>query len=192
MPTTVLTAPTDRRESRGEVDPVCGMTVNPEHCAGSHEHEGQTYYFCGKGCRDRFAEDPAQYLDRPKSPPVDEGRDLPSTGEVQYTCPMHPEVRAAGPGACPICGMALEPLAPTLEVEDDAELVDMTRRFRVSLVLTVPLFLLAMGGMRPGWPLHGLLPPVVQGWVELALATPVVLWGGAPFFVRFWRSLTGG
>jgi Cu+-exporting ATPase len=193
MPTPVLSAPPDRRESRAEVDPVCGMTVDPRHCAGSHVHQGQTYHFCGRSCQERFAEEPAQYLGRLKSPPVEARRDSPSADAVRiYTCPMHPEVRSPKPGPCPICGMALEPLAPSVEEEDDAELRDMTRRFWVSLVLTVPVFALAMGGMRPGWPLHGLLSPSVQAWVELALATPVVLWGGAPFFVRFWRSLRGG
>jgi P-type Cu+ transporter len=193
MPAPVLSAPPDRRESRAEVDPVCGMSVDPDHCAGSHTYQGRTYYFCGRSCQQRFAKEPAQYLGRLEPPPVEPRRDAPSTRGVRgYTCPMHPEVRAAGPGPCPICGMALEPLAPSLEEDDDAELRDMSRRFWVSLVLTLPVFALAMGGMRPGWPFHGLLPPGAQAWVELALTTPVVLWGGAPFFVRFWRSLRGG
>src|SRR5262249_41906632 len=125
MPTPVLSTPPGR-DVRAEVDPVCGMTVQPERCAGSHEYQGQTYYFCGRGCQERFAKEPARYLSRLKSPRVEQSPDSLSTSGVQYTCPMHPEVRAAGPGQCPICGMALEPLVPLLEEEDDAELRDMT------------------------------------------------------------------
>ncbi len=182
-----LTVTAAAGEPREEVDPVCGMAVDPERSAGTHVHEGRTYFFCNPSCQERFAEQPARYLDVPNAPPVEVPAESLPTGGV-WTCPMHPEVRAAGPGVCPKCGMALEPLVTTLEPEDDTELRDMTRRFRISLALTVPVFLLAMGGMRPGWPLHGFLSPAVQAWVELALATPVVLWGGAPFFARMWRS----
>jgi P-type Cu+ transporter len=171
---------------------VCGMTVDPSRAAGTHAHEGKTYYFCHRNCLERFAKRPEEYAGI-REPALGTGpASLAPTGSAVFTCPMHPEIREAGPGVCPICGMALEPIAPTLEPEDGSELADMTRRFRVSLGLTVPVFALAMAAMRPGWPLHGLLSPAAQGWIELALATPVVLWGGAPFFARMWSSLRTG
>jgi P-type Cu+ transporter len=168
------------------------MTVPPSRAAGTHVHEGRTYYFCGRRCQERFAAGPDEYAGIRESALNSGPAARVGPGATLYTCPMHPEIRAAGPGVCPKCGMALEPMAPTLEPEDDPELADMTRRFRVSLVLTVPVFLLAMASMRPGWPLHGLVSPAAQAWIELALATPVVLWGGAPFFARMWSSLKTG
>jgi Cu+-exporting ATPase len=163
------------------IDPVCGMTVDPASAAGSHTHAGQTYYFCSLHCRDRFAADPARYLSPQAPPPA-----MPS-GAGKWTCPMHPEIVRDGPGTCPICGMALEPRTVTAEAGENPELVDMTRRFWISLAATAPLLVIAMGAMIPG--LGHLLPARVQSWVELALATPVVLWGGWPFFVRFRDSL---
>jgi cation transport ATPase len=108
---------------------------------------------------------------------------------VEYTCPMHPEIVRPGPGACPICGMALEPRTTTARQEDNPELWDMTRRFWISLALTAPLLAVVMGDMLPGMPMQRLLPAGGQPWVELILATPVVLWGGAPFFQRGWTSI---
>ncbi len=179
--------PSDPRPGKDELDPVCGMRVDPRHAAGTHVHEGRTHYFCSIGCRERYTADPEKYSHAPAPSREMTPTEAPSREGV-YTCPMHPEVRQVGPGTCPKCGMALEPLAATLEPEDDSELRNMTRRFWIGLVLTVPVFLLAMGGMRPGWPLHGALSPAVQAWVELVLATPVVLWAGAPFFARMWQS----
>jgi len=181
-----------RREAMpAAVDPVCGMRVDPARSAGTHEHGGRTYYFCNPGCRERFAAEPERYLSPGPSGAGPGGADLPRTdappGTV-YTCPMHPEVRQARPGACPKCGMALEPEAPSAREEDNPELRDMTRRFWVGLVLTLPVFFLAMGGMLPGRPLHGMGVALVP-WVELFLATPVVLWAGWPFFQRMAASL---
>ncbi|HSE02732.1 MAG TPA: heavy metal translocating P-type ATPase [Methylomirabilota bacterium] len=167
-------------------DPVCGMDVTPGDAAGgSAEHAGTTYWFCNPRCRAQFVADPARYLDPPKAPP-----DHRASGEDTrvYTCPMHPEVRRVGPGSCPKCGMALEPLEVTADEGPSPELVDMTRRFWVSLVLTVPVLGLAMGEMvAPA--LLTALGPTAWLWIQLALSAPVVLWGGWPFFVRGAQSL---
>ena len=164
-------------------DPVCGMTVAADG-PHQHEHGGQLYRFCCDGCRRKFAADPQRYLDGPKSPAP-----APSGGGARWTCPMHPEIERDGPGDCPICGMALEPATPTADEEESGELRDMRRRFQVSAALTLPLFALSMGEMLPGNALTGALAPQRLGWLQLALATPVVLWGGWPFFVRGWASL---
>jgi Cu+-exporting ATPase len=162
-----------------ETDPVCGMRVDPKTAAGRHVHGGQSYYFCNPHCLERFRANPENYL-RPAPAPL-------AAVAADYVCPMHPEVVQSGPGSCPICGMALEPrTAPAVE-ERNLELEGMTRRFWVSLVLTVPVFLLAMTDMLPGRPLH--IPPRAQGLLEMALASPVVLWGGWPFFLRMWASV---
>jgi len=169
------------------IDPVCGMTVDPASAAGSHTHAGQTYYFCSRHCLDLFAADPARFLapsaPAAAKPPVP----VPAPAGGQWTCPMHPEIVRNAPGACPICGMALEPRVASAEGEPNPELVDMTRRFWVSAVVTAPLLVLAMGGMLPA--LRHIVPASIRSWLELALATPVVLWGGWPFFVRFRDSL---
>ena len=164
-------------------DPVCGMTVDPHTASHRAEHNGHPYYFCSNGCRTKFEADPARYLDpasaQAKSDPVPAG--------TIYTCPMHPEVRQVGPGACPICGMALEPAMIGADTGPSDELVDMTRRFWMGLVLTVPVFVLEMGGH-----LTGLTERIGQqnsNWLQLVLATPVVLWAGWPFFVRAWHSV---
>jgi Cu+-exporting ATPase len=165
-----------------ETDPVCGMTVDrsTEHTA---VHDGRTYYFCSAGCRARFTEHPDQFLEQHPQEPA------PAAAEgVEYTCPMHPEIRRPGPGACPICGMALEPVTVTADTGRSPELIDMTRRFWVGLVLAVPVLLLEMAGDLFGG-LDSLLSPTVRSWVELVLATPVVLWAGWPFFVRGWNSV---
>jgi len=161
------------------IDPVCGMTVDPASAAGSHTHAGETFYFCSHHCLERFKADPQRYLAPSKPAPAPHGG--------QWTCPMHPEIVRDAPGACPICGMALEPLMVTTENVVNPELVDMSRRFWVSLAATAPLLALAMGGMVPA--LAHVVPGGVRGWLELALASPVVLWGGWPFFVRFRDSL---
>ena len=178
------------------VDPVCGMTVDPATArGGSHEHEGTTYYFCSPGCREKFAVDPVRFLD-PDRPKAGMGgghvsHEAPGTklaapagkDDVEYTCPMHPEIVQIGPGECPICGMALEPKTVSLEEPENHELRDMTRRFWVSVVLSAPLLLLAMGEMA-GLPwLHG-LPMRTLGWWQLALAAPVCTWAAWPFYQR--------
>jgi Cu+-exporting ATPase len=209
-----------------ELDPVCGMTVDPRTAAGSHMHGGRTYWFCSTGCVARFKADPDRYLgpaarlEPHAAPPPSPG------GPADHTCPMHPEVRlpASSPcptcgmalepvaleapatrtewvcpmhpevvrpvaGACPICGMALEPRTVTLEVEVSPELRDMTQRFWAGLILTVPLLVSAMSDLIPGRPVQHAMPSPLLAWLQLALATPVVVWGGWPFFERGWASL---
>ncbi|MEO5726277.1 MAG: heavy metal translocating P-type ATPase, partial [Byssovorax sp.] len=177
------------------IDPVCGMKVDPEKArGGSHEHGGVTYFFCGPRCNTRFQADPEAFL-KPKSEaapakaaPAPAPRAVTSAAAVRYVCPMDPEVVSDHPGACPVCGMALEPEMPSLEEGESPELVDMRRRFFASLVLTIPVFALAMLDMLPGMPVTRALGAALP-WIELALAAPVVLWGGAPFFARGFTSL---
>jgi len=165
-------------------DPVCGMEVDPARAAERVTHDGVTYSFCSTSCAAKFRADPAAVLAREGAT----ADPTPARGSGSWTCPMHPEVVADGPGACPICGMALEPRAPSLEDEENPELADMSRRFRVSAALAAPLLLLSMGSMLPG--IEHLVPRSgLRRGIELLLATPVVLWGGAPFFVRAWRSV---
>jgi Cu+-exporting ATPase len=164
-------------------DPVCGMDVDPHTAKFRAEHGGRTYYFCAAGCRAKFVADPAKYLSKDARPlePVPEG--------TIYTCPMHPEVRQVGPGACPICGMALEPEMITAgDHGPHPELVDMLHRFWIGLALAIPVFMLEMGGHVFEW-WHQVLPPQTSNWLQLLLATPVVLWAGWPFFERGWQSL---
>ena len=172
--------------SDGKVtDPVCGMTVDSAraiHC----QHAGHTYHFCSAGCRSKFVATPDKYL-------------VPSGNRVQpaqeaavgafYTCPMHPEVRQVGPGSCPKCGMALEPEAPSLDEGDNSELGDMTRRFWFSLALSLPVLVLSMGEMVPLLDIGARLGHAASGWIQFALATPVVVWGAWPFFVRAGQSV---
>ncbi len=211
-------------------DPVCGMTVDPAKSAGSEEHNGTTYLFCGKGCAEKFRADPEKFL-QPK-PLAASSRASSAAAEPvepkaagEYTCPMHPEVKQAGPGSCPkcgtalepetvpapatkteftcpmhpeivrdapgdcpICGMALEPRTITLD-EANPELDSMTRRLWVCAALTAPLLLIMLAEVLPGHPLRYVLSGRALGWVELLLATPVVLWGGLPFFERGWASI---
>jgi len=162
-------------------DPVCGMDVDPHTAKFRAEHAGRTYYFCAAGCRTKFIGDPERYLSKESAPPA------PVDPGAVYTCPMHPEVRQIGPGSCPICGMALEPLDVTAEQGPNPELIDMTRRFWIGLALTLPVFVLEMGGHVFGW--HHAIPPTLSNWVQLVLATPVVLWAGWPFFERAWQSI---
>ena len=209
-------------------DPVCGMNVEPGAAAGSFEYEGKTYYFCSQSCLQRFQAEPTKFIKNPESAEVIPMRPAPKVVDdsaEEYTCPMHPEVSKVGPGPCPKCGMALEPVvikAPATKTEytcpmhpevvrdepgfcpicgmaleprivtgdeQNEELVDMKRRFWASTALTVPLLIIAMGKMLPGMPLNHLASPRALGWLELALASPVVLWGGWPFFVRGWQSI---
>ena len=171
------------------IDPVCGMTVDPLSAAGSFEYNGQTYYFCSQHCLHKFREAPERYLSGGPSPMTHHEMPAPAKGEkIEYTCPMHPEVVRDAPGFSPICGMALEPRTAMVE-EDNAELRDMLRRFWVSAVLSLPVLVIGMSDLIPGDPARTLLGPRMSTWVSLVLATPVVLWGGWPFFVRAWYSI---
>src|SRR3990167_8569987 len=169
-------------------DPVCGMSVDPARAAGEHQHQGRTYYFCSRHCLEKFRAHPASYLGgavvqlMPAAP-------APAVEGAVYTCPMHPEVVQSQPGACPKCGMALEPQTATAEEEVNPELADMQRRFWASLVLTVPVFALAMSDVLPGQPVQHALGARFITWIQLLLATPVVVWGGWPFFEWGWASL---
>jgi Cu+-exporting ATPase len=200
------------------VDPVCGMAIAPKDAVGSHIHRGKTYYFCSPSCLEPFKASPEKYLNKTATE-LARGEDIeytcPMDPEVrqlgpgaclkcgmalepaivsaprtktEYTCPMHPEIVRAEPGACPICGMALEPRQVVLE-ELNPELVDMSRRFWISLVLTLPLLAMGMMEMVPGVIDIAFLMGRPALWLQLAFATPVVLWGGWPFFQRGWRSL---
>ncbi len=162
-------------------DPVCGMTVDPATTPHHAEHHGEAFHFCSAGCRTKFAADPQKYLakDRAEDPPAPPG--------TIYTCPMHPDVRQVGPGSCPICGMALEPETITADSGPNPELADMTRRFWLAALLSLPVFALEMGGHF--FDLHHYLPGQWSNWIQFALATPVVLWAGWPFFERGWASL---
>ncbi len=211
-------------------DPVCGMAVDPDRAAASHQHAGQTYFFCSPHCAEKFRAQPASYLAdvtvelaasatprgaltqkialpdeytcpmhpqvrRPPGSCPECGMALeptavaPAAVRTEYVCPMHPEVVRDAPGACPICGMALEPRSVAAEEEANPELVSMTRRFWVSLALSAPVLFLGMSAMIPGQPVQHALSARAQVWLEFALATPVVLWGGWPFFERGWASL---
>ncbi len=167
--------------SHAAKDPVCGMTVDPHTAKHRHTHEGHTYYFCREGCREKFAADPEKYL-----APAGERAPPPPPGTI-YTCPMHPEIRQEGPGPCPICGMALEPETITADAAPNPELADMTRRFWIALALTLPVFVLEMGGHLTG--LTHWVGMQNANWIQFALATPVVLWAGWPFFERGWASV---
>jgi P-type Cu+ transporter len=217
-----------------ETDPVCGMKVQPEKAAATVEHGGRTWYFCAPGCAKKFQANPGQYDGAKKSSPLVSIGAAPVTPtpipptpappgteyicpmdpevhatkpgacpkcgmalepaypaaaeRTEYTCPMHPEIVRDGPGTCPICGMALEPRTVTAEVANP-ELESMTRRLWIGGLLTLPLLAIMASGFLPGHPLQKLLDPRLLGWFELALATPVVLWGGAPFFERGWASI---
>ena len=173
--------PENATSSSEAKDPVCGMTVDPATTPHRHTHHGQTYFFCSAGCRTKFAAEPAKYLDASARESA-----APAPAGTIYTCPMHPEIRQEGPGACPICGMALEPEMPAADAGPNVELIDMTRRFWIGVMLTAPVVALEMGGHLFGW--HP-LSPSLSNWAQLAFATPVVLWAGWPFFVRGAQSL---
>jgi Cu+-exporting ATPase len=193
-----------RGEGESAVDPVCHMTVDPRR-AVSAALEGKTYFFCCDGCRTMFLADPKKYLGataaatlhRSSTPPRELGAHPAASAEPRpaarkgatYTCPMHPEIVRDAPGTCPICGMALEPTVAALDDGENPELVDMQRRFAVSSIFTLPLFLIGMGEMIPGDPIGALLPSGTRNVVECLLSLPVVLWGGLPFFRRGWDSI---
>ena len=147
------------------LDPVCGMTVDPHTAKHRHQHKGHAYYFCSAGCRTKFAADPEKYLDK------DERAAEPVPAGAIYTCPMHPEIRQHGPGSCPICGMALEPEIATADSGPNPELADMSRRFWIGLVLTLPVFALEMGAHLAGG--HGFIDQTLSNWIQFAFATPV-------------------
>jgi len=155
------------------------MTVDPATTPHKHAYKGETYYFCSGGCRTKFAATPEKYLGPREPEPVVEG--------AIYTCPMHPQIRQQGPGSCPICGMALEPEMPSAETGPNPELVDFTRRFWIGLVLTLPVFVLEMGAHVVS--AHNWVDPTLSNYIQFAFSTPVVLWAGAPFFVRGWQSI---
>ena len=192
--------PTENHDQSTELalDPVCGMTVDPATAKWTAEHDGKTVYFCSEGCRNKFVADPAPYLDTDRfALKLPMGHDhghhdhghaaAPVPKGAKWTCPMHPEIVRDGPGACPLCGMALEPAGVPADAPNP-ELVDFTRRFWVSAALSVPLLLLAMAPML-GIPLRHWIGETPSGWIEFVLASPVVLWAAQPFFVRFWHSL---
>ena len=159
-------------------DPVCGMTVDGDTDL-RHAHAGREYFFCNPRCLDKFRAEPHKYLGGAR-------RDAPAAAGSKYTCPMHPEIVQEGPGDCPICGMALEPMLPSAEEPEDGEFAAMRRRFAVSAALTLPIFVAEMAAMKG----RHFLAPQAMSWAQLALATPVVLWGGKPFFERGWASVT--
>src|SRR5437870_10634880 len=183
-------------------DPVCGMMVAAEKAAAKIEHAGNTYYFCSPRCAERFSDEPEKFLAAPGTAGMEQGpahaehdaarhsgatasRAATDEKKIRYTCPMHPQIIQIGPGSCPICGMALEPMDVFAEVEADPEYDSMRQRFWISAVLSLPLLLLSMVGDLMG----AQLTPAVRNGIEFFLATPVVLWGGWPFFERFWSSL---
>lgn len=209
------------RDAESEhVDPVCGMTIEAESAAGSHVHEGRTYYFCNPSCLERFSADPEKFLRGQSDAPPPAGSErieyicpmdpeisqigpgscpkcgmalepaspLALASRTEYTCPMHPEIVRDQPGSCPICGMALEPRQVAVE-EVNHELVDMTRRFWASVMLTAPLLALMISEILPGMPLHRLAGNHFVPWLQFAFSTPVVIWAGWPFFQRGWMSI---
>jgi Cu+-exporting ATPase len=191
------------------LDPVCGMTVDPARAAGHVDHDGTTYYFCSKGCVAKFSADPRKYLSGAREPMAAPAPQLltigglkkpapaapritypaPRTAPVEYVCPMDPEVLSDRPGACPICGMALEPRVAQLTDAPNPELVDMTRRLTLGVALGAPVFLLTMGDMLSGGALSHRIGMAWVNWISFALATPVVVWCGWPFFHRFRVSI---
>ncbi len=182
--------PADAKSSLAK-DPVCGMSVDPATAKNKAPHGGATYYFCSAGCHEKFVADPMQFVgtasavaDRAHRARLQSQN--PASGAI-YTCPMHPQIRQDHPGNCPICGMALEPQIAAPVEGPSAELVDMTRRFWIALVFSIPVFALEMGGHLAG--LNAVLPEALSNWIQLALATPVALWAGWPFFERAWASL---
>jgi P-type Cu+ transporter len=171
------------------IDPVCGMKVKRETARHRFEYKGTEYLFCGPRCRERFQADPDSFLNKPKpSEQVQAAPNKiePAAANAIYTCPMDPEVRQVGPGTCPICGMALEPEQVSLDQGPDPDLIDMTRRFWIALPLTLPVFVIEMGRH---FGLMEIVSSAWSNWISFVLSTPVVLWAGAPFFARGWRSV---
>jgi Cu+-exporting ATPase len=177
-------APSTSQPSGRRRDPVCGMDVDPVTAKDRTEHGGAVYYFCSAGCQAKFAADPAKYV-TPQPP----GAQQPAPKGTIYTCPMHPQIRRTEPGNCPLCGMALEPVASIEDTGPSAELIDMTRRFWIGAVLALPLLVLEMGAHFPGLKLHHYVSPQTSVWIQFVLGSPVVLWAGWPFFERGWASV---
>jgi Cu+-exporting ATPase len=171
-------------------DPVCGMNVDPASSKHRFDHRGEIFHFCCAGCKTKFAADPAAYLDQTQPKAVAPKAAAPKA--ASYTCPMHPQISQVGPGSCPICGMALEPIEITAEVMPNHELADMSRRFWVGLVLTLPVFCLEMGTHIPWLGMATLVPEQWSIWIQFALSTPVVVWAGWPFFQRAAASVLSG
>jgi Cu+-exporting ATPase len=169
-------------QSSGEIDPVCGMSVDPTTSSHRHAHGGHLYHFCSARCQTKFAEQPEKFLS------LHGGASSSSPAGTIYTCPMHPQIRQPEPGSCPICGMALESVTTGEDTGPSPELLDMTRRFWIGTALAVPVVILEMGAHLPGLNLHHFVSPQLAIWVQFLLATPVVLWAGWPFFVRGWAS----
>lgn len=177
------TEPAASKTSSLVKDPVCGMMIEPKSAKGGNfRYKDETFYFCNLKCKEKFQAEPEKYLTEKPSVPAD-------SKDAIYTCPMHPEIRQNGPGNCPICGMALEPEEISLEEEVNPELVDFTRRLKFSAILTIPLALLAMSDLLPGQPVQHAISGWALSWVQFLLATPVVLWGGLPFFERGLASI---
>src|SRR3989338_4923907 len=185
-------------------DPVCGMSVDTSHPGGgTHIHAGATYYFCNPGCREKFTANPDRYLSRPAeglitfgparprpaAPPPGASSLAPPGSRVEYICPMDPEIVRDRPGACPKCGMALEPRTIRLDEGPNPELIDMTRRFRVSVVVGLPVVALAAADLLFPGRMRDIISLPVSNWIQLLLSTPVVLWAGKPFFERGWASV---
>ncbi|MCF7669547.1 MAG: heavy metal translocating P-type ATPase [Verrucomicrobia bacterium] len=171
--------------TKSKIDPVCGMSVDPESAAGSFEYSGETYYFCSGHCLKKFKELPGEFLGKEKK----EKRKAAVPEAAVWTCPMHPEVRSDKPGSCPDCGMALEPAGVSPGQEENPELKDMSRRFWVGLILTIPVFLTALSEMISATNLGVIIPEGAAGWVGFIFSMPVVLWSGLPLFQRAWRSI---
>ncbi|CAH1386592.1 heavy metal translocating P-type ATPase [Candidatus Nitrotoga sp. M5] len=165
-------------------DPVCGMMVDPHTAEYRGQHAGKTWYFCSARCLTKFDEEPEKYLSKEQKL-----TESVAPGAI-YTCPMHPEIRQLGPGDCPICGMGLEPEQVSLDDGQSEELTDMNRRFWVGLLLVLPVFVLEMGSHLTD--LGHIVSPQTSNWIQLVLATPVVVWSGWPFFVRGWKSVLSG
>ena len=169
-------------QSSGEIDPVCGMRVDPANSPYHYPHGGRLYHFCSSGCRSKFTQQPEKFLNKTtEAMPVQKG--------TIYTCPMHPQIRQQAPGNCPICGMALEPVSAGEDTGPSPELIDMTRRFWIGAALSTPVVVLEMGAHFPGLNLHHFISPQASVWLQFLLATPVVLWAGWPFFERGWVSV---
>ncbi|HKU54243.1 MAG TPA: heavy metal-binding domain-containing protein, partial [Rhizomicrobium sp.] len=158
------------------------MMVDPATAKFQADAGGVTHYFCSAGCRSKFVADPAAYTKPSVAPP-------PANSDIIYTCPMHPQIRQHGPGSCPICGMALEPLTATADAGPNPERIDMSRRFWIALTLTLPVLVLEMGSHIPALDLGHTISMTTSIWIQFALSTPVVLWAGWPFFARGWASL---
>ena len=186
---TIGRKPVDENPQETYTDPVCKMVVTAETAAAKYEYKGETFYFCMPGCRDKFAAAPESYLSAPEAEATTDAQSKIQNlkSEIEFTCPMHPEIIQIGPGSCPICGMALEPKEITLDDQPDSEYIDMNRRLAVCTILTLPVLVLAMGEMSDSF--HYVISRQVSIWIQFILATPVVLWGGLPFFQRAIASI---